>query len=70
MITKDESKPKMFPFMYKKHPWRVLAVIIGKSYVDGSFRKKSQTWMNRRFKYKLVLTYNFNNGGDDIIISI
>jgi len=68
-VNKDDTRSKLLPLSYATEPWAILELMVDKSKVDHMF-EQSEKWMNPNDKNKIVLTYNIDKGGDDILASI
>ena len=68
-VKKDDTSTKLRSFAYLESPSKLLQMMVENSYMDGSFRQ-SETWMNGVYASKIVVTYNIDKGGNDIIASI
>ena len=61
IITKEGTKKGLRPFAFIVHPWEVIARIVEKTKVEGTY-KPSETWM--KAKNKCVITMNADKGSD------
>ena len=68
-VNKDDTKKKLLPFVWMKKVWRLVQSMVESSTADGTF-ESSETFMKALYEGKIVLTYNIDKGGNDIIVSI
>ncbi|EJK63836.1 hypothetical protein THAOC_15486 [Thalassiosira oceanica] len=68
-VNKDETSTKLRSHAYLVTPWVLLQMMVENSLLDNSFQA-SETWMNEDYASKIVVTYNVDKGGNDIINSI